>query len=69
MNKARELLEKFLSERKAGRIADDLPALESHARTSEHVTDLYLAELAARHGLKLATLDEGIGHPVVEVVR
>ena len=27
---------------------------------------LYLADLAARHGLKLATLDEGIKHPTIE---
>lgn len=69
MNKARELLGRFLKERNASRIPDDLPALESHPRTSEQVTDLSLAELAAHHSLKLATLDEGIAHPVVEVVR
>jgi toxin-antitoxin system PIN domain toxin len=69
MKKARELLEKFLNERNASRIADDLPALESHPRASEQVTDLYLAELAARHDMKLATLDESIAHPVVEIVR
>lgn len=68
MDKARELLEKFASERKAGRIADDLPALESRPRTSAQVTDHYLADLAARHGLKLATFDEEIAHAAVERV-
>ena len=45
MDKARELLERFVSERKAERITDDLPALESHPQTSEQVTDHYLADL------------------------
>lgn len=68
MDKARELLERFIRERKADRIADDLPALESHPQLSEQVTDHYLADLAGRHGLRLATLDEGITHPAAEVV-
>jgi len=59
MEKAREALEKFCAERKAERITDDLPALESQPKTSEQVTDFYLADLAAKHGLKLATFDEG----------
>jgi len=40
-----------------------LPALESNPQKSDEVTDRYLAELAARHDLKLATLDGGIKHP------
>ena len=39
MAKARELLVKFATERKAERISDDLPALESRPKTSEDVTD------------------------------
>jgi predicted nucleic acid-binding protein len=69
MAKARELLEKFITERRAERIADDLPALESHPQISEQVTDHYLADLAARHGLKLATLDERVRHLAAEVIR
>ena len=68
MAKARELLEKFAAERKAERIDDDLPALESRPKTSAEVTDQYLANLAASHGLKLATFDEKIKHPAVEVI-
>jgi toxin-antitoxin system PIN domain toxin len=68
MAKARAGLEKFAQERKADRIADDLPALDSHSSKSEHVTDFYLASLAARHGLKLATFDASINHPAVEVI-
>ena len=68
MDKARELLETFATERKAERISDDLPALESRPKRSEDVTDHYLANLAVRHGLKLATFDEEIDHPAVEVI-
>ena len=68
MDKTRELLATFITERKAIRIADDLPALESHANRSEQVTDHYLADLAVKHGFKFATLDAGIKHAVVESV-
>src|SRR6185369_17237531 len=54
MKDARKALETFLRETDATRIPDDLPALESHPSDSDQVTDLYLAELAHRHGYKLA---------------
>jgi len=44
MAETRQLLERFLSERNAGRIADDLPALGSMPKTSGQVTDHYLAD-------------------------
>lgn len=69
MDRTRQLLEKFAAETKADRIPDDLPALNSHPRTSGQVTDHYLADLAAKHGLKLATLDAQLKHPSVELVR
>lgn len=65
---ARKALEIFLSETKATRIADDLPALESQPANSDQVTDIYLATLADRHGCKLATLDAGIRHAAVELI-
>lgn len=68
MGDARKALDKFLSETNATRIADDLPALESHAENSGEVTDHYLPALAARHGYKLATLDGGIEHASVELI-
>ena len=68
MEDARKALETFLSETQATRIADDLPALESHAENSEEVTDQYLVALAERHGCKLATLDGGIRHRAVELI-
>ena len=68
MDKSRELLRKFLAERSIGRIPDDLPALDSHPLKSQHVTDLYLATLAVKHGMKLATLDEKLRHPAAVLV-
>jgi predicted nucleic acid-binding protein len=68
MNQTRELLATFVTERKATRIADDLPALDSKPDRSEQVTDHYLADLAAKHGFKFATLDTGIKHTAVELV-
>jgi predicted nucleic acid-binding protein len=68
MEKARDLLAKFASERKAQRISDDLPALESRPKQSEEVTDHYLADLSDKHGLRLATLDENIKHPSVDII-
>ena len=62
MDKTRGLLKTFLSERKAGRIPDDLPALDSQPAKSEEVTDFYLATLAQKHGCKLATLDARLKH-------
>jgi len=68
MEKAREALNKFIADLKADRIPDDLPALNSHPRTSEQVTDHYLADLAAKHGLMLATFDAQLKHPSAELV-
>lgn len=68
MDKARELLQRFIQERSASRIPDDLPALESRPKKSEEVTDSYLAELAARHDMKFATLDERIKHFAVALL-
>jgi predicted nucleic acid-binding protein len=68
MAQARRTLEDFATALHIERIADDLPALDSHPRTSDEVTDDYLAGLAAKHGLKLATLDAAIKHPAVELI-
>jgi predicted nucleic acid-binding protein len=68
MEAIRKGLQEFAAERKADRIPDDLPALDSRPRTSDQVTDHYLADLAAKHGLKLATFDGQLKHPSVELV-
>jgi predicted nucleic acid-binding protein len=68
MEHARQALQRFIEDRKVDRIPDDLPALESHPGKSDHVTDHYLADLAAKHGLKLATLDGQLKHPSTELI-
>ena len=68
MEKSRTLLELFAKERKAVHIADDLPALDANPCTSDQVTDHYLAALAEKHNLKLATFDTGIKHAAVVIV-
>lgn len=68
MEEARKLLQQFAADRRAHRIEDDLPALDSHSTKSEQVTDLYLADLAAKHDARLGTFDAGITHAAVEVI-
>jgi hypothetical protein len=68
MEDARRGLGKFRADRKAALIPDGLDVLKSHPRTSSQVTDYYLADLAAKHGLKLATFDERINHPSIELI-
>jgi toxin-antitoxin system PIN domain toxin len=68
MAQARESLARFSLERSAERISDDLAPMDSKPRVSEEVTDCYLADLARKHGLKLATFDMRINHPSVEQV-
>jgi predicted nucleic acid-binding protein len=63
MEEARLALEQFTSERGAQRIA-----LEAKAKSSDQVTDIYLATLAARHGIKLATFDENLRHEAAELI-
>ena len=68
MSFARQCLEEFHAKHAVELIAADLPALRSNARTSGETTDFYLAELAKAHSFKLATLDQGVMHPAVEVI-
>jgi toxin-antitoxin system PIN domain toxin len=68
MEEARRLLEHFAKDRAAGRIGADLPALDSHPRKSEEVTDYYLADLAAKHAARLGTFDTGIKHAAVDAI-
>ena len=65
---ARKLLQDFISKHRVEFVAADMPVLESKAKTSEQVTDSYLADLAGRNNLKLATLDCGITHAAVEFI-
>lgn len=69
MEDAEALLEKFYGETRPGFIIADIFGRLLRAKNSGAVTDVYLAKLAERHKLKLATLDTGIAHPAVEVIR
>ena len=44
-------------------------AVSQDAPKSDQVTDFYLASLAEKYGMKLATLDEYIKHPAVVLVK
>jgi predicted nucleic acid-binding protein len=69
LKRLRKSLEDFTSQRKADWITDDLRALDSTtAKNAEEITDHYLADLASKHGLKLATLDGRIKHPSAELI-
>src|SRR5579884_2846224 len=65
----RHSLQRFIEERDAGWIPADLRALNSgEAKKGDQITDFYLANLAAKHGLKLATFDGQIQHSSVELI-
>jgi predicted nucleic acid-binding protein len=68
MADARWLLTDFLKKNRCAFVSADLPGLQSQATNSEVMTDCYLADLAARHGMKLATLDARIRHHAAEVI-
>jgi predicted nucleic acid-binding protein len=68
MGHARKGLADFCAERRIEWIPDDLAPLDSKPKNSEAVTDTYLADLSAKHGLTLGTLDRGIKHPAAELI-
>ena len=57
-----------MEEYQATRIPDDVPALEAKPGNSDEVTDQYLAALASKHGLLLATFDAKIRQRAVYVI-
>jgi predicted nucleic acid-binding protein len=69
MKEAREMLADWIKKAKVRRIACDMAALDgAPAPVSGKTTDYYLANLAAKHELRFATLDESIAHPAVFLV-
>lgn len=68
METATAALEAFRVERRTAFIPDDVSASVLKAKTSEQVTDSYLAELADRHEMRLATFDSRIAHAAAEVI-
>jgi hypothetical protein len=61
-------LSEFVSRYRCRFIPDDFSPRTLAARSSRQFTDLYLAELAEKHRMKLATLDTRISHRAVELV-
>ena len=69
MAEARGVLQRFLERESPEFIPADLRALAGEvAPTSGKTTDWYLASLAARHGMKWATLDLRANHPARALV-
>jgi len=63
------MLRDWKNARKPAFVPCDIEALEmDEPSTGAKFTDFYLASLATKHGLKLATLDESIGHKSVFVI-
>ena len=66
---AKKMLRDWKEARKPAFVPCDIEALDmDEPKTGSKFTDFYLASLAAKHGLKLATLDESIGHKSAFVV-
>jgi predicted nucleic acid-binding protein len=64
----RNALSDFLRKHRCRLIPDDFSPQRIAAQSSREFTDLYMAELAERHRMKLATLDTRISHRAVEIV-
>jgi len=56
------------SEHRCRFIPDDFSPQRIAAQSSRQFTDLYLAELAEKHRMKLATFDTRICHRAIEIV-
>ena len=66
---ARKMLRDWKRVQRPAFVACDLDSLDSdEPPTGTRTTDFYLASLAAKHGMRLATLDEGVGHKAVFVI-
>ncbi len=70
MTDARRILGRWKHERQARFIPCDISALDGMPPVSgEQSTDIYLCNLAAKHGMKLAAQDQRIKHPAVELIK
>jgi uncharacterized protein len=69
MTDARKALADFIADDKPVFIPADVRVLNGEAApNSKATTDIYLANLAAAHGMKLATFDTAINHPAAIVI-
>jgi predicted nucleic acid-binding protein len=64
----RAALSEFVGKYRCRFVPDDFSPRTVAAQSSRQFTDLYLAELAEKHLMKLATLDSRISHRAVELV-
>jgi predicted nucleic acid-binding protein len=64
----RNALSEFVQKHRCRFIPDDFSPQRIAAESSRQFTDLYLAELAERHRMKLATLDTRIFHRAIALV-
>jgi predicted nucleic acid-binding protein len=64
----RNALSEFVRKHRCRFIPDDFSPQSITAESSRQFTDLYLAELAERHRMKLATLDTRIFHRAIALV-
>ncbi len=64
----RNALSEFIRKHRCRFIPDDFSPQRIAAESSRQFTDLYLAELAERHRMKLATLDTRIFHRAIALV-
>ena len=64
----RNALSEFVGKHRCRFIPDDFSPQRIAAQSSRQFTDLYLAELAEKHRMKLVTLDTRIFHRAIEVV-
>jgi predicted nucleic acid-binding protein len=63
-----ELLNDFIQKHRCEFVPDDFPPRKTGARSGKQLTDIYLAELAEKRHMKLATLDTRISHREVEII-
>ena len=64
VEQARKMLRDWKVARKPAFVPCDVEALKTNPpKTGTQTTDFYLAGLARQHGMKLATLENNMGHP------
>jgi len=68
MEEARQVLAEFLRDEAPAFIPCDRHVLDGPITSARKTTDIYLADLAAARGWRLATLDAGITHPSAEFI-
>lgn len=69
VEQARKMLRDWKAAKKPEFVPCDIEALKTHApKAGTQTTDFYLAGLAEQHGMKLATLENKMGHPAAFLI-